>query len=181
VRVVTQSTTCAPVESPRLKRVLIPCLGDHPLRIRRFGGRKIASRCPEAVRSFVVSLNGANGHRKVDTRSQAIISGRDLPGRKETRQRPAALLNRTGNDLSAFGITLTFVFALVSMAAYSDRPAFWLSAGPTAIAILFFTASLVHVGLLNFSKANRSRSRRAVNRSAKSLVRVGYAKLAAEC
>jgi hypothetical protein len=53
--------------------------------------------------------------------------------------------------------------------------------GPAAIVILFFTASLVHVGLLNFSKANRSRSGRVVNRSAKSLVRVGYAKLASEC
>jgi hypothetical protein len=104
-----------------------------------------------------------------------------LPGRKETRQRPGALRNRTGNDLSAFGITLTFVFALVSMAAYSDRPAFWLLVGPAAIAILFFTASLVHVGLLYFSKANRSRFGRVVNRSAKSIVRVAYAKLAAEC
>ena len=117
----------------------------------------------------------------MDTRPQAIISGRDLPGRKETRQRLGALLNRTGNDLSAFGITLTFVSALVCMATYSDRPAFWLLVGPAAIVIWFFTASLVHVGLLNLSKANRSRSGRVVNRSAKSLVRVGYAKLAAEC
>ena len=117
----------------------------------------------------------------MDTRSQAIISGRDLPGRKETRQRLGALGNRTGDDLSAFGITLTFVFALVAAAASSDRPAFWLLVGPAAIVALFSTASLVHVGLLNFSKANRSRSGRVVNRSAKSLVRVGYAKLASEC
>ena len=179
--VVAQSTTCAQVESPRLKLIPIPVLRDHLPRIRRFGGRKTAPRCPEAVRSFVVSMNRANGHRKNDTRSQAIISGRDLPGRKETRQRLGALRNRTANDLSVFGITLSIVFAFVAAAASSDRPAFWLLVGPAAIVALFFTASLVHVGLLNFFKANRYRSGRVVNRSAKFLVRVGYAKLAPEC
>jgi len=117
----------------------------------------------------------------MSTQTQAVIGYRSSQGQPQARQGSNAVRNRTGKDLSAFGITLAFVFVLVSIAVYSDRPAFWLLVGPAAIVILFFTASLVHVGLLNFSKANRSRSGRVVNRSAKSLVRVGYAKLAAEC
>jgi hypothetical protein len=113
--------------------------------------------------------------------TQAVTDYRSLQGQPQARQGSNTARDRTGNDLSAFGITLTFVFGLVSMAAYSDRPACWILVGPAAIIILFLTASLVHVGLLNFSKTNRSRFRRVVNRSAKSLVRVGYAKLAPEC
>ena len=117
----------------------------------------------------------------MNSQTQAVIGYRSLQGQPRAGQGSNAVRNRTGNDLSVFGITLTFVFALVSMAAYSDRPAFWLMVGPAAIVILFSTASLVHVGILNFSKANRSRSGRVVNPSAKSLVRVGYSKLAPEC
>jgi hypothetical protein len=105
----------------------------------------------------------------MSTQTQAVTGYPSLQRQPQAPQGSNAVRNGTGNDLSAFGITLTFVFALVSMAAYSDRPAFWLLAGPAAIVTLFFTASLVHVGLLSFSKANRSRSGRVANRS-KSLV-----------
>jgi hypothetical protein len=117
----------------------------------------------------------------MSSQTQAVTGYRSLQGQPQARQGSNAARNRTGNDLSAFGITLTFVFALVSMAAYSDRTACWILVGPAAIVILFLTANLVHVGLLNFSKTNRSRFRRLVNRSAKSPVSAGYAKLAAEC
>jgi hypothetical protein len=129
---------------------------------------------------------GATFHRfldepKMNRQAQATMSGRDLLGRKETQQRSTAR-NQTGNDLSAFGITLTLVFALATAAAHSDHPLLWLIVGPVAIVLLFFIASLLHVCLPHISaKRSHPRSGRVLVSSEKSLIRPGYAKLAPEC
>src|ERR1700730_12040641 len=105
-------------------------------------------------------------------RSTAVADTRNLPVRNAARQRSNGLRNRTGTDLSAFGMTLTLVFALATAAAHSDHPARWLFVGPAAITILFFAASLLHFGLLHISsKTNRSRSGRVMTRSEKSFLR----------
>jgi hypothetical protein len=54
--------------------------------------------------------------------------------------------------------------------------------GPLAIVLLFFIASLLHVCLAHISaKRSHHRSGRVPVFSEKSLIRMGYAKLAPEC
>jgi hypothetical protein len=165
--------------------------------------------CPEADRCFVVSMNRGKWvllsiplkeARKMNTQLQATMIGRDLPGHsavkpcrrvgvsaypptprlRRTGRRGSS--NRSGNDLSAFGITLTFIFGLATAAAHSNHPLLWLIVGPLAIVLLFFIASLLRVCLPHISaKRSHPRSGRARVSSEKSLIRMGYAKLAPEC
>jgi hypothetical protein len=132
---------------------------------------------------------------KMDTRLQATMSDQDLPGnsaakpcrrvdvtayrRGDTREESS---NRSGNDLSAFGTTLTFIFGLATAAAHSNHPLLWLIVGLLAIVLLFFIASLLHVCLPHISaKRSHPRSGRVLVSLEKSLIRMGYAKLAPEC
>jgi hypothetical protein len=118
----------------------------------------------------------------MDTRSQLTISGQELLDRKETRQRPGVPRSRTGNDLGAFGITLTFVFGVATAAAHTDHPVLWLIVGPAAIVLLLFVASSLHVILPHISpKRSRARSGRVPVSSENSFIRTGYAKFAPEC
>jgi hypothetical protein len=105
---------------------------------------------------------------------------RRRPGRRGYTREESS--NRSGNDLSAFGITLTVIFGLANAAAHSNHPLLWLIVGPLAIVLLFFIASLLHVCLPHTSpKRSRPRSGRVLVSSEKSLIRTGYAKLAPEC
>jgi hypothetical protein len=136
--------------------------------------------------------------RTMNTQLQATISGRDLPGhwavkpslpyrrvgvtafrRGYTRKESS---DRSVSDLSAFGSTLTLVFALATAAAHSNHPLLWLIVGPLAIVLLFFIASLLHVCLPHVSaKRSHPHSGRVLVPTEKSVIRMGYAKVAPEC